>query len=167
MEITIKNIPLEGREIQGTISLERLNDRFQEQDTPGARFTSAPNVELRIYGRVDGAELRGVISANFTQQCGSCLEDVGSVVKDSFKLLLKQVQDGATELDNAVDSGFMWFMGDSVNIEEYLQDILILNVPPFGFQHEGCAGPNSLLPEDTEPKKTLFGELLQKAVEKK
>lgn len=163
MEITLTSIPADGLHVVTTLSLEGINDRFDDKSSPGAHFTEAPAIDVRVDNTLDGTMVSGKIVTCFVQPCGNCLEEQELKVEKDVNLFLKPTPSSGVDEEADIDSGFMWYRGDVVNLEEYFQDLLILCVPPFGFEHKGCPGHESLLDGKEEKEETRFAQLLRGA----
>ncbi len=177
MKVRISDIPADGLEINDSLELERLNARMLEggQDS-GIIFTSAPTVKLKITRTIGGAEAKGKVRAKYKQSCGRCLDEVEREMEQETSLIISPKTEGDSEGSKRDDEiGIVFYEGESVDLEEILQENLIISLsiywsPPVNANGAcelcGLISRTSHDGDKISEEKVKFGDLLKKALER-
>jgi len=92
------------------------------------RFTSPPLIDLHLQSRAFGAEGKGMITAQFEQECSRCQEYRAREIKVSCYFL---VQDRPSPDTIEEDLHLVYSDDDQLSLTEYCEENLILNIEPF------------------------------------
>lgn len=172
MRIRISDLPLEGLTVAETIPLEPLNARLLEGQGSDIRFTTPPEVHIRISRTPDGAETKGTVSSKYLQPCGRCALEIERDLTVDFNFILKpkpvasQVRNTG-EFDD--DLGILFFEGEHIDLESTVQESLIVALSQFWsppIDAEGrCTkcGKKADISVVSIGGKASLGELLKKA----
>ncbi len=188
MKIRIDDLPPEGLTINDSIPLEPLNARMSEGRYKNIVFITSPKVELTVHKTQEGgAETRGKISSRYKQDCGRCADilERDIEVDANFTLLNRpQEEPQHTESDDDEegetlakeyidDVGLIYFEGETVDLEDMVQETLILALSPFWSPPCDDKGDCSLCGLNVskgftagaaaDTGKVLFSDLLKKA----
>lgn len=132
MRILVTTIPFSGMKIDAPIAKDSLNARLQEGSDGGAvAFTADPLVDITLTRTHGGVLVKGVVTAACLQDCSTCGDNVPHEVLSKIDWLLQTSSDRAGLDDDLNDPGVIVYEGDHINLEEYLQEALILNLSPF------------------------------------
>lgn len=170
MKIRITDIPAEGLKVQDTLPLEELNSRMNEGSNTEFNFLSAPLVKLEVHRAGEGAEVEGSVSAEFSQGCSLCLDSLprSSVVPVSFQLRQRKGERGEED-----DIGMIYYDGDSVDLQEAIEECLILSLSLFWHPEfiedkcTQCKRSRKDLGLGKPNEKLTLGNLIQQASKKK
>lgn len=133
MKVRISDIPHTGLKVSDILPLDALNARMSTGRGNDIVFTVAPQVDLLINKTQSGAETKGLVKTKYRQQCARCLEDFEKPLEISADLTLHH-KPSALELPENVeatftdDVGIAYFEGDSIDLEDILQEMLILSL---------------------------------------
>jgi len=169
MEISLRNLPNDGLPVHGVISLGLLNARMNEARANDVEFVEAPRIEVTVRPELGGAELVGRVYSRYQQPCARCLEFVSESVEVPIRVTLKpktlaEPRHKETHMQEFVDdSGIIYFEGSTVNIEDFVQEILIVALPSLGPAHPGCKGLQYRPAAQSADTPHSLGELLKKA----
>jgi uncharacterized metal-binding protein YceD (DUF177 family) len=172
MKIRVTNLPPEGLPVSGAISLEAINARLQEGRPIDITFTEAPMASLHVSATAEGgAEIQGTVVSTVQQSCGRCNEPQTHSVSSKIHTVTRPAatREGAEPND---DPDLIYLEGDTVDIEERLQEALILKLSPYWSPEcsdDGrCIGcdrscDDSEAYRDEQDKPTTLGDLFKKA----
>ncbi len=173
MKVRVSDIPPEGLEIADILPLEALNARMAEGPGNDVFFCFPPQVRLHLFARKGGTEISGSITAKLEQPCTRCLETVSAQFNREIQLFLKPKED-RPGIDRRMNSdeweddvGIVYFNGDTIDLEDILQESLILSVSPYDLKHESCLGLSELYSDqeddEDEESSNKLGALLKRA----
>ncbi len=132
MRILVTTIPFSGMKIDAPISLEALNNRLQEGSyEDSVIFLEAPMADLTLTRTHGGVMVKGIISGRCKQECGTCSDPVPHEIVASIDWILQTDSDRAGHNDELDDPGIIVYQGEHVDLEDYLQEALILQISPF------------------------------------
>lgn len=137
MRIGLGELPVGGLQISDFIDLAALNDRMAEGRDNEIIFVEPPFVELTVSAAKGGVVVNGTVTGKCRQPCSLCAEIVDQPVTAKIKLFLKPRPLAANSKNRAEldqegdDSSWLYYQGDSVDIEEQIQEALILKLSPF------------------------------------
>lgn len=132
MRIRLSDIGPAGLVIKDILPLAPLNARMTEGNTAeyrraDIRFTEPPVVDLTVKTTVTGVEVRGVIRAKYTQDCGLCLNLKPREVEAPVLLAIQHRSRLSTDPAATEDGvGIMYVDGEHAELEDPLQESLIL-----------------------------------------
>lgn len=133
MKIRITDISTNGLHIQDKLSLKKLNDRMNEGSENDIIFTADPQIDLHVTKTLSGGELKGRVTSMVKQPCSRCLEEVEREVTVPISFALKErpptVNDEEAKFLD--DIGVLYYTGDSIEVEEILEEALILSLSPY------------------------------------
>lgn len=180
MQIRITDLPIEGRRIEDTLSLESLNDRMNLGSGNDILFLREPEIDLFIKPAPGGAIIKGTITTSYQQPCARCLDNIDEKLTLDVELVCKEEKEddesngGSIADDNA---GVLHYKGDYIDLEESIQELLILKLSPFKSPPKNDAGDCTLCglnfekeysdPDDDAPASSSMGSILQDALNKK
>lgn len=134
MLVRISDISWHGLPVRGSLSLEPLNARMGEGSGNIVTFTGPPLVDLLVLRTQGGAEVKGQLTARYTQECGYCLDPIERVIELKPHFFLKHrpsAQEGGRDEEYIDDVGVYFYTGDHFDFEQPLQELLILTISPF------------------------------------
>ena len=136
MYVRISDISPTGLLIKENLSLESLNKRLKSnsREDDEILFTEAPYVQIRVLKTSFGAETKGSVRAKFTQSCSLCLLKIERMIEIPADFILREKRfdkSGKPLEDYEDDVGVFHYVGDTVNIEEIIQESLILSLNLF------------------------------------
>lgn len=129
MRIRLSDIGPAGLAIRDILPLAPLNARMAEGRPVGICFTEPPLVDLTVKTTVTGAEVRGLIRAKYTQDCGLCLNP--KLRETEAAVLLAIQHRSRASIDPAATEdgvGLMYVDGEHAELEGTLQETLILSL---------------------------------------
>ena len=176
MKVRISDIPYEGLPVRDKLQLDALNGRLKEGSDTGFRFLSEPAVDLRVFKRSSGGEVRGKVTGRYEQPCALCNKNMPRDLSLDLNFFLRaRPKDLESSPEEAFedDIGLFHYDGDHVDLEEIIQELIILSLslfwhPPLD-ENGNCTACGKSMDEigaDVEsPKRATqsLGELLQKA----
>ena len=133
MKVRISDIPHTGLKVSDILPLDALNERMSAGRGGDILFTEPPRVDLLILKTQSGAETKGSVKTKYRQQCARCLADQDKPLEIPANLTFHH-KPAAEELPEDVeasftdDVGISYFEGDSIDLEEVLQEMLILSL---------------------------------------
>lgn len=128
MRIRLSTLPKEGLQIKEHLDQEQINSRMNASLHNDVRFTSPPLIDVHMQTRTFGAEGKGSITAQFEQECSRCQEYRTREIKVSCYFL---VQDRPSPDAIEEDLNLVYSDDDQLNLTEYCEENLILNIEPF------------------------------------
>ena len=176
MRVRLSDIPFQGLPVKGTVPAASLNARLQEGSDRGFRFLEDPRVDLLVFKRPSGGEVKGKISGRYEQPCALCLKNIPREVSvDANFFLRSRPENLEDEPENAFedDVGVYHYDGDHAELEEIIQELLILSLSVYWHpdldENGKCSGCGKDLEEigsvseKAKPETQSFGDLLKKA----
>ena len=182
MKVRISDLTHSGLEISESMSLEALNERMSAARGNDIVFTQAPKVQISITKMEGGAEVSGEVTSRYTQPCSRCADDIDRDHKVSLHLLLQEAGVKAPvtgereeDVENSLDDvGLTFFEGDSIELDELIQEQMILSLDsvyrPACDKKGNCSicgkNPKALLGDEPAETTTKLGDLLSLALKK-
>ncbi len=176
MKVRISDIPHTGLKVSDILPLDALNARMSSGRGRDIVFTEAPRVDLLVSKTQSGAETKGWIRSKYRQQCARCLDEHDRPLDIQANLTLHH-KPAAEEIPENVeasftdDVGISYFEGDSIDLEDILQEMLILSLSLYWAPECDKSGNCTVcglnrdrfeMHED-KPAKNNLGSLLKKA----
>jgi uncharacterized metal-binding protein YceD (DUF177 family) len=128
MRIKIGALPKTGIQTVENLNQDQLNDRMNASPNNDIRFTTPPAVNIKVTPRAYGADGSGTITACFQQACARCQEYRDRDIKVSCNFTVKE-RPSPNEIEEDLSS--LYSDDDYINLEEYCEESLILNMDSF------------------------------------
>jgi uncharacterized metal-binding protein YceD (DUF177 family) len=128
MRIKLSTLPKGGTLINDTLNKNDLNDQMNASFQNDVRFISDVGFSLQLTPRAFGAEGKGSIEASFEQQCARCQEYRCREKKVDLSFIA-QARPNPDAIED--DLNLVYCDDDQINIGEYCQEMLIINIETF------------------------------------
>ena len=143
MKIRVSTISLRGHTLQERLSAASLNKRMAQGEDNDILFVEDPSVVISLIRTSTGAEAKGTISAKVKQPCARCFEESVHSVEIPYHITIRPT---SYKNDPEDGDGIVFYHGDHVDIGNYLEDTLILDLSPFWSHALGENGKCSIYP---------------------
>jgi len=132
-------------DLQENTSVKGLLDgaRLKRPEDSDIAFLSPIEYELTVQKSGDNIWLRGPVRANLSLACARCLEqfDFSVASRLDIELLPRQEAPAAAELELTTDEmNVYYFEGEEIDIDPYVFEEIMLNLPVKALCSEGCKG---------------------------
>jgi uncharacterized protein len=132
-------------DLQETISVKGSLDgaKLRRPEDSDISFLSPIEYELTIRKAGDNVWLRGPVRAKLSLTCARCLEECALSIssKLDIELLPRQKVPAAAEVELKTDEmDVYYFEGDEIDIDPYVFEEVMLNIPVKALCSEGCKG---------------------------
>ena len=163
MKIQVRDIGIEGKEVNFSLELNNLNKRTNEvrKETKGKAlpppeyiFTKTPKVELNLKLENTTVVLSGKTSTAFKTPCSRCAEEIETELSSKIQMILKPY----SERDREEDIGLGFYDGQEVDCKEIVEEHLMLSIPykVCCSELETCNSESLKYEDNKEEKQTPF-----------
>jgi len=129
----------EGISVKGTLD----GDAFKRPEDSDISFASPVEYDLTIEKTGDALWIRGPVAAKLSLTCARCLEQFTFSVASNMdiELLPRQKAPGAPEVElKAEEMDTHYFEGEEIDIDPYVFEEIMLNIPLKALCTESCKG---------------------------
>jgi len=169
VQIALSGIPGTGRQFEGQVELTALNARLAAAPNNEILFTEPPKIDVMVIPRGTGATISGIVKGRYERPCRLCLEPVIEHVEILVDLFAKPLlaKDSRALVYNGElgtnEEGVIYIQDQTVDLQDYLEESLIVALPFFSQDHEGCKGLDTKVIEASKAPKSTLGDILKSA----
>jgi uncharacterized protein len=132
-------------DLQETVSVKGSLDgaRLRRPEDSDIAFLSPIEYEITIQKAGDNVWLRGPVRAKLSLACARCLEEFAFSVASrlDIELLPRQKAPAGAEVELKTDEmNVHYFEGEEIDIDPYVFEEVMLNIPVKALCSEGCKG---------------------------
>ncbi len=125
MLIQLSTITHLGLELEGDILKNELNERMNEGKNNDIEFTKDAIIKLKVDLQPVGYLVNGQISTQYKQPCGRCADQKDNKLNLNFVFSLIEGN------PKDYEEGIVYYEGFSINIKNYLEELIILKLSPY------------------------------------
>ena len=149
LRIHIDDIPPEGRNVEFSLSVERLNERVAlgkemdsqaKQRTPDYLFSAAPEAKVRLSLEGSTVLVDGTIKGTYRTVCARCAEDTETDLETKLHLVLKPHSERSVVGAEEEDLNFGIYEEETIDCSSIAEEFLVLALPFTVLCGEKCKG---------------------------
>ena len=144
MKIRVSDTRPEGVTLEGTIPRNSLNQRLEAAKSNDISILDDPRYSIRFKRTLSGAEIKGSLTFNYLSQCSRCMSETQKSKELPLSMVFQEVPPDkiiTNPLDYfEEDVGLAYYENDEIDLEDFLQEQLILNIELYSYCNPTCKG---------------------------